>query len=52
MESCRSAPSHVNALKDYVRTQEEHHRRVSFQDEFRLLCKKYGVEIDERYAWD
>ena len=46
------SPSHVDALKDYIRNQEDHHRRESFQDEFRRLCKKYGIEIDERYVWD
>lgn len=46
------SPSHVDALKEYIANQEEHHRRESFQDEFRRLCKKYGLEIDERYAWD
>ena len=35
-----------------IRNQEEHHRRESFQDEFRRLCAKYGLEIDERYVWD
>ncbi|WP_341871435.1 IS200/IS605 family transposase [Aeoliella straminimaris] len=46
------SPSHVNAIKSYISTQEEHHRKESFQDEFRRLCTKYGVELDERYAWD
>ena len=46
------SPSHVAALKDYILHQEEHHRRETFQDEFRRLCKKYGLEIDERYVWD
>ena len=46
------SPSHVDALKEYILKQEEHHRRESFQDEFRRLCKKYGIEIDERYVWD
>ena len=45
-------PSHVEALKDYIANQQEHHRKESFQDEFRRLCRKYGVEIDERYVWD
>lgn len=44
--------SNVPALKRYISTQKEHHRRKSFQDEFRVLCKKYGVDIDERYVWD
>jgi len=29
-----------------------HHRDETFQDEFRRVCRKYGVEIDERYVWD
>ena len=46
------SPSHVEALKEYIRNQDEHHQRETFQDEFRRLCKKYGIEIDERYVWD
>ena len=42
------SPSHVDALVRYIENQEEHHRTVSFQDEFRRICKKYRVEIDER----
>ena len=44
--------SNVEKVRAYIATQEEHHRKVSFQDEFRALCRKHGVEIDERYAWD
>jgi REP element-mobilizing transposase RayT len=46
------SPSHVDPLKAYIANQDENHRRESFQDEFRRLCRKYGVEIDERYVWD
>jgi REP element-mobilizing transposase RayT len=46
------SPSHVEALKQYIAKQEEHHRKVTFQDEFRSLCRKYGVPLDERYVWD
>ena len=46
------SPSHVESLTRYVANQEEHHERESFQDEFRRLCKKYGIKIDERYVWD
>ena len=46
------SPGHVDDLIDYIDNQEEHHRKVSFQDEFRRLCRLYGVELDERYAWD
>lgn len=46
------SPSHVDTLVRYIEDQEQHRRTVSFQDEFRRLCKKYGLEIDERYVWD
>ena len=46
------SPAHVEALTRYIANQEEHHRKESFKDEFRRLCAKYGVEIDERYVWD
>lgn len=44
--------SNVSVVTQYIANQEEHHRRKSFQDEFRSLCAKHGIEIDERYVWD
>jgi len=44
--------SGFDGLRRYIRSQAEHHQRTSFQDEFRALCGKYGVDLDERYAWD
>ncbi|MCO8120550.1 IS200/IS605 family transposase [Stieleria sp. TO1_6] len=46
------SPSHLQALTSYITNQEQHHQKESFQDEFRRLCKKYGVEIDERFVWE
>jgi REP element-mobilizing transposase RayT len=46
------SPSHVEALRRYIATQEEHHGTETFQDEFRRLLTKYGLEWDERYVWD
>jgi len=46
------SPSHVPELCAYIANQEEHHRTESFQDEFRRLLTKYGLEWDERYVWD
>jgi putative transposase len=36
----------------YIETQDEHHRRLSFQDEFRRLLEKHEIKFDERYVWD
>lgn len=46
------SPSHVDGLQNYIGDQENHHKTESFQDEFRRLCAKYGVAIDDRYVWD
>jgi REP element-mobilizing transposase RayT len=45
----------ASALEDvekYIQNQEEHHRKVTFQDEFRKFLQKHRVEWDERYVWD
>ncbi len=44
--------SQLPALKQYVALQKEHHRKRSFQDEYRELLRKYGVAFDQRYVWD
>jgi len=46
------SPSQLPKLVQYVRTQEEHHRKLSFKEEFVALLKKHGIEYDERYLWD
>jgi putative transposase len=46
------SPSHVPDLIKYIENQMEHHKTESFQDEFRRLLRKYGLEWDERYVWD
>ncbi len=44
--------SAVSEVTEYIRNQAGHHRRVSFQDEFRTFLKRYEIEFDERYVWD
>jgi putative transposase len=44
--------SNVGQVKRYIENQEEHHRRRTFQEEFRQFLRKYGIEYDERYVWD
>jgi REP element-mobilizing transposase RayT len=43
--------SNRGAVIQYIQDQEEHHQRISFQEEFVLLLKKHGVEFDDRYMW-
>lgn len=42
----------LDRVIEYIEHQEEHHKHQSYQDEFRELCRKHGVEIDERYVWE
>ncbi len=44
--------SNVSAVKKYIRNQKTHHRRVTFQDEYRKLLNRYEIDFDERYLWD
>lgn len=44
--------SHVDKVRAYIARQEQHHRRKTFEDEFREFLKRYKIDYDERYAWD
>ena len=44
--------SGLDDLKAYIANQEEHHRAVSFQEEYLKFLKKYGVEYDLKYVFD
>lgn len=44
--------SHVDGLRDYVRNQEEHHRKRTFQEEYLAFLNRHGIEFDERFVWD
>ena|ERR1700690_2374272 len=44
--------SQIETVRDYIAGQEEHHRKITFQDELRTLLKRYAIEFDERYVWD
>ena len=44
--------SNLDEVIRYIENQEEHHKRVTFQDEYRAFLKAYGIEYDERYVWD
>jgi putative transposase len=46
------AESTLESVIEYVRNQEEHHKRIMFQDEYRASLKRHNVPFDERYVWD
>ncbi|MBZ5533549.1 MAG: IS200/IS605 family transposase [Acidobacteriia bacterium] len=43
--------SNLNAVVRYVRNQEAHHRKMTFDQEFIALLKKHGVEFDLKYVF-
>jgi hypothetical protein len=46
------SPPHVERVQGYISQQQAHHAKTSYQDEFRSLIQKAGLELDERYVWD
>ena len=44
--------SNAEQVKAYIANQEEHHRKTTFQEEFREFLRRHGLEWDERYVWD
>jgi REP element-mobilizing transposase RayT len=44
--------SAVETVTAYIASQREHHRKVSFQEEFRRFLERYEIEYDERFVWD
>lgn len=43
--------SAVDSVKQYIANQEEHHKKLTFQEEFRALLQRHGISFDERYLW-
>jgi hypothetical protein len=44
--------SNLEPVNQYIAGQEEHHRKIGFQDELRALLKRPEIEWDEKYVWD
>ena len=43
--------SNLDEVIGYIRNQRQHHRKSTFQEEYRDLLRKHGVDYDERYVW-
>jgi len=44
--------SAAESVISYIRDQDEHHRTMTFQEEYRRFLDRYQVVYDERYVWD
>ncbi|HMM78955.1 MAG TPA: IS200/IS605 family transposase [Pyrinomonadaceae bacterium] len=43
--------SQIGAVRNYIRDQEEHHRKVDFRDEFIKMLESSGIDFDPQYLW-
>jgi REP element-mobilizing transposase RayT len=44
------SPSQCNVVRDYIQNQAEHHRKLTFREEYVGFLKRAGVDYDERYV--
>ena len=45
------SPNRIDTVINYGQNQREHHKKISFKDEYRNLLKTYDVEYNEEYLW-
>ena len=45
------SPQNLDSLLGYIDKQEEHHKEVTFKEEFRKFLTQYDVDYDETYVW-
>ncbi len=45
------SPSQLQAVKEYILNQHEHHRKRSFEEEFVALLRRCGVAYDPKYVF-
>jgi REP element-mobilizing transposase RayT len=44
--------SEVETVPRYIKRQKERHRKMSFQEEYKIFLKKHRVDYDEKFVWD
>jgi REP element-mobilizing transposase RayT len=44
--------SQIDNVIQYINTQEEHHRKSSFRDEYIKFLEKFDIEYDSRYLFE
>ncbi|SMP51206.1 REP element-mobilizing transposase RayT [Neorhodopirellula lusitana] len=46
------SPTHRESVIEYIHMQDQHHRGMTFQEEYRDFLTRYGIEFNEQYVWD
>ena len=44
--------SQLDRTIQYIKDQEKHHQKMTFQEEFLAFLKKHRIAYDERYLWE
>ena len=44
--------SKTGIVKEYIQNQKEHHKKITFEEEYRKFLQEYKIEYDEKYVWD
>ncbi len=46
------SPSAIESVKRYIENQHDHHKTITFQEEYRKILREHNIDFDERYVWD
>jgi len=46
------SPSLYDKTKTYIKNQEEHHKQMTFHQEYIMFLERYGIEYNEKYLWN
>ncbi len=44
--------SNTDEVSHYIRNQEQHHRKLTFREEYRLFLSRHGIEFNEKYLFE
>lgn len=44
--------SKITEVREYISDQMNHHKKISFQEEYRLFLRKHSLDFDEAHVWD
>ncbi len=44
--------SEVETVTRYIKRQKERHRKMSFQEEYKIFLKKHQLDYDQKFVWD
>ena len=44
--------SQVEVVQNYIQQQESHHKKVTFEDEYRAMLIRHNIQFDPRYLFE